>query len=178
MHRMPSPEGDLEISGGKGEPYHYGEEEESYTFQQTVLNGIEQFNKRIKGEGASPLFGFMSIDLSAEEGVSGVSGVSGTSSLRRKKFSPVVRCILKVLRTGYALYMKSKTFLTQVVSKNWGYSALFFFLLFVFMLYPLFDLLWYLVIRATIALCITLFVSVAHKRCVKLLERKTQPLLP
>lgn len=132
----------------KGKIPDYGEEE-TISFQQSIINSLQEMSEAVGGE----------------------------QNHARRDFSPVVRRILSVLRMTYAFYLKTKDFLTQLVSNNWGYSAFFFILLFLLMLYPLVDLLWYLLVRAIISLAITLIVRGIHFYCAKLLAKRERTII-
>jgi len=185
--------GDPELAGEKGKAPYYGDEEESYAFQQSVLDSLQHVGSKVHDKVSSvPMFSsatgqvvvpLMSLAASATIGQGQVSGQitpgeegrEGAPSSGRRKFSPVVERILAVLRAVYSIYMRSKTFLTRVITINWGYSILFFMILFLLMLYPLINILWYLVIRTIVALSITLIIRGLHGYCVKLLARKSLP---
>ena len=108
---------------------------------------------------------------SSEEGESTGVEESGERFYERRSFSAFVRIILKILRILYAAYVTTRTFLETTISENPRYSIFFFVLLTLLMLFPLIDLLWYLIIRATIALVITLTVRWIHTYCGRKIRR-------
>jgi hypothetical protein len=156
-----------ELAGDKGKAPYYGEDEESYRFQTAVLESLKTMNTSLRG-GQDSIPTFLDIATHTDPSLHGT--IDGDPP--RKKFSPMVERILRILRVGHALYTKVKNFIGTVVANNWGYTAIFFILLFLLMLYPLIDLIWYLIMRAVIALAITLLIRVAHGYCTKLLKRK------